>query len=117
MTVKTNAVVVLITPDEKLLRRPLSTALVTPFLRSYNEKLGEALGLADVLSVTVDGRRVPRMDGLAGELFPNLAHRVELKQRQPDDERWQRPGCDSSTSSAGAGAAAYVAALHRSGII
>jgi preprotein translocase subunit SecG len=117
VTVKMNAVVVLITLDEKLLRRPLSTALVTPFLRSYNEKLGEALGLADVLSVTVDGRRVPRMDGLAGELFPNLAHRVELKQRQPDDERWQRPGCDSSTSSAGAGAAAYVAALHRSGII
>ena len=117
VTVKMNAVVVRITLDEKLLRRPLPTALVTPFLRSYNEKLGEALGLADVLSVTVDGRRVPRMDGLAGELLPNLAHRVELKQRQPVDERWQRPGCDSSTSSTGAGAAAYVAALHRSGII
>lgn len=86
ITVRCGAVVLRFILDEKLLARPLSSAVLRPFLRKYNKKVGESMQLTDVQSVILDGLRVPNVEVIAVDHLTNHAHHIEIK---PPDGWWR----------------------------
>ena len=78
--VKLNAVTLKLTLNSKLLAKPLTAAVLTPFLNAYNKKAGTSICAADLDRVTVDGAVVAHNDASAssGQLLPQDTHDVEL---------------------------------------
>jgi hypothetical protein len=75
-----------VTLTPKLLAKPLSAALLTPYLGGVGKKLASRLAsadatvptLADVVRVTVNGAVVTDVTAPAGASLPSAAHEVQL---------------------------------------
>ena len=75
-----------VTLTPKLLAKPLSAALLTPYLGGVGKKLASRLALAnaaaptlaDVVRVTVDGAAVMDVSAPAAASLPSAAHEVQL---------------------------------------
>lgn len=74
-----------LTLSEKLLVKPLTAAVLTPFLGAYNKKVGGVVTVDTLVAVTIDGIAVEDFSVRAGEALPEETHKLELTLRAEGD--------------------------------